>query len=158
LFSTQRMRVMQDGAPFSRGQKLEYIAPSSIVQRYLRVCWRSGTDQNCGRCGKCLRAMVALEVLGFRDRCTSFPAGALSLTSIAKIYYDDKHMIDRGWDLHSLVVRKGRGDIARAIRHSLNRSLRLQRWCNIAHSFHKKRFVWRWADQLERKVLVGSIL
>lgn len=158
LFSTRRMRLMQDGAAFSRGQKLERIAGSPVVQRYLRVCWRSGTDQNCGKCGKCLRAMVALEVLGFRERCTTFPVDGLNLTSIAKIYYEDQHMIDRGWDLHNLVMRKGRRDIAKAVEHSLKRSLRLQRWSGIAHSFHKKPFVWRWADWLERKVLAGSIL
>lgn len=158
LFSTRRMRVMQDGAAFSRGQKLERIARLPIVQRYLRVCWRSGTDKNCGKCGKCLRAMVALEVLGFRERCGTFPADGLNLTSIAKIYYEDQHMIDRGWDLHNLVMRKGRRDIAKVIEHSLKRSLRLQYWFRIAHSFREKRFVWRWADQLERKVLAGSIL
>ena len=81
----------------------------------------------------------------------------MKLTSIAKIYYEDQHMIDRGWDLHNLVVRKGRSDIAKAIEHSLKRSLRLQRWSAIAHSLQKKRFVWRWAGWLEREVLAGSI-
>jgi hypothetical protein len=158
LFSTRRMRVMQDGAAFSRGQKLEQIAASPVVQQYLRVCWRSGTDQNCGKCGKCLRAMVALEVLGFLERCSTFPKEGLTLRSIAKIYYEDPHMIDRGWDLHRLVMRKGRHDIAQAIERSLKRSLRLQRWSAVAHSFHQRRFVWRFADWLERRVLAGSIL
>ena len=158
LFSTKRMRVAQDGAGFSRGQKLERIAGSRAVHRYLRVCWRSGTDQNCGRCGKCLRAMVALEVLGFRERCTTFPAGGLNPATIAKIYYDDKHMIDRGWDLHNLVMRNGRPNIGKAIEHSLRRSLRLQRWSVIAHSFREKRLVWRWAPWLEDRVVRGSII
>ena len=158
LFSTKRLQVTQDGAAFSRGQKLEWIAGSPVVQHYLRVCWRSGTDVNCGKCGKCLRAMVALEVLGFRERCTTFSVGDLNLTTISKIYYEDRHMIDRGWDLHNLVMRKGRRDIAKAIARSLKRSLRLQRWSGIAHSFHKKPVLWRWADRLERQVLAGSIL
>lgn len=158
LFSTRQMRVIQDGAAFSRGQKLERIAPSPVVQQYLRVCWRSGTDQNCGKCGKCLRAMVALEVLGFLDRCSSFPKDGLTLTSIAKIYYEDPHMIDRGWDLHRLVMRKGRRDIAQAVERSLKRSLRLQHWSAVARSCRERRFVWRFADWLERRVLAGSIL
>jgi hypothetical protein len=158
LFSTRRMRVKQDGPAFSRGQKLERIAKSPVVQRYLRVCWRSGTDQNCGKCGKCLRAMVALEVLGFRDRCTTFPAGDMNLATVARIYYEDQHMIDRGWDLYRLVMSKGRRDLAKAIEHSLRRSLRLQHWSSIAHSLHEKRFVWRGAGWLENKVLASSIL
>lgn len=158
LFSTRKMRIMQDGAAFSRGQKLEYIAGSPVVQRHLHVCWRSGSERNCGRCGKCLRAMIALEVLGFRKDCSTFPSADLDLSSIARIYYDDQHMIDRGWDLHNLVVRKGRPDIAKAIRHSLKRSLRLQRWHKTAHSFRTKRLLWRWSEQLEQKVLAGSIL
>jgi hypothetical protein len=158
LFSTRRTRVMQDGVAYTRGEKLEWIAGSPVVQRYLRVCWRSGTDQNCGKCLKCLWAMVALEVLGFLERCSTFPVEGLKLTSIAKIYYEDQHMIVRGQDLHNLVTRKGRRDIAKAVERSLKRSLRLQRWSGIAHSFHKKPFVWRWADRLERKVLSGSIL
>jgi hypothetical protein len=158
LFSTRRMRVMQDGAGSSRTQKLERIASSPVVQQSLRVCWRSGTDQNCGRCGKCLRAMAALEVLGFRERCSSFPSGPLNLALISNIFYDDQHMIDRGWDLHRFVCRKGRPDIAKAIEHSLKRSLRLQRWCDFAHSLQKRRFVWRWADGLERLMLARSII
>jgi hypothetical protein len=158
LFSTPRLRVIQDGAAFSRGQKLERIAGLPVVQRSLRVCWRSGTDLNCGRCGKCLRAMIALEVLGVREHCSSFPAGALNAASIAKIYYEDRHMIDRGWDLHKLVVRKGRYDIAKAIEHSLKRSLQLQHRSAWAHWLHRKRLVWRWADRLERRILARAIL
>ena len=70
---------------------------------------------------------------------------------------DAQHMIDRGWDLYNLVVRKGRRDIAKATEHSLKRSLRLQRWSDIAHSSVNKPFVWRWAGRLERMVLAGSI-
>jgi hypothetical protein len=158
LFSTSRMKVVQDGASFSRGQKLERIAGCPLVQRYLRVCWRSGTDRNCGNCGKCLRALIALEVLGCRERFTSFPPRPLDLATIARIYYDDRHMIDRGWDLHNLVLRKGRPDIARAIERSLKRSMRLQRWSSMTRSLHSKRLVWRWADWLERWVVAGSIV
>ena len=102
--------------------------------------------------------MVALEALGVRNQFSTFPAEGLSLSSIAKIYYDDQHMIDRGRDLYKMVLQKGRPDIARAVEHSLKRSLRLQRWSEIARSLRTKRLVWRWADQLERTVLVGSIL
>jgi hypothetical protein len=158
LFSTKYLRVVQDGAAFSRTDKIERIAGSPVVQQHLRVCWRSGTDQNCGKCGKCLRAMIALEVLGVRNQFSTFPAEGLSLSPIAKIYYDDQHMIDRGWDLYRMVMRNRRPDIARAIKHSLRRSLRLQRWSEMARSLRAKRLVWRWADQLERTVLDGSIL
>jgi hypothetical protein len=158
LFSTKLLKIVQDGAAFSRTQKLERIAGSPLAQQHLRVCWRSGTDRNCGECGKCLRAMVVLEALGVRHQFTTFPLKDLNLSLIRRIYYDDQHMIERGWDLHNMVLRKGRPDIAKVVQLSLRRSLRLQRWAEMARSLRTKRFVWRWADQLERTVLAGSIL
>ena len=47
----------------SRPTKVRRLVEAGVDLNELRVCNRF-TDFNCGRCEKCLRTMVALEVMG----------------------------------------------------------------------------------------------
>jgi hypothetical protein len=63
----------------------------------LRVCWagNAGGPTNCGRCRKCIRAMIVLRALGHLGNTPSFPGeqptgyanryGAEDLTMLPKI-------------------------------------------------------------------------
>jgi hypothetical protein len=85
LWSTEDVEVVHDGAEATRSQRVARIAESSAALRWLRVCWE-GPDgaQNCGRCEKCVRTMVALRLAGALDRCATFP-GVLDLEAVARL-------------------------------------------------------------------------
>lgn len=74
LWSTEGLEVVDWGNRFGRTERLRQIVDHPIVQRTLRVCWLNpGGAYNCGRCGKCLLTMIALEAIGAREKVTTFP-------------------------------------------------------------------------------------
>lgn len=74
LWSTEGLEIVDWGGRFSRTERLEAIAGHPLVRRTLRVCWENrGGAYNCGRCGKCLLTMIALEAIGAREKVLTFP-------------------------------------------------------------------------------------
>ncbi|MPY87955.1 MAG: hypothetical protein GEU99_08545 [Luteitalea sp.] len=74
LWSTESLEIVHDGAEANRADKIEYLAGSPLALNYLRVCWRNSEGAyNCGRCEKCLRTMVVLELAGVLDQAKTFP-------------------------------------------------------------------------------------
>ncbi|NDC53032.1 MAG: hypothetical protein EBZ74_01785, partial [Planctomycetia bacterium] len=60
----------------TRLEKIRTIAAAPLVQRHLRVCWRNvGDRMNCGRCEKCVRTMLALDLCGQLGRFPGFERG-----------------------------------------------------------------------------------
>ena len=95
---TDQLQVMHFGAGATRSERIERITREPEVRRTLRVCLtQSGlTDApdtviNCGRCYKCVRTLMVLDMLGRREACTSFPVdvdlrGLQRASTLAKDY------------------------------------------------------------------------
>lgn len=49
----------------TRFQKLKDLIDFPLAQKYLDVCWQF---EHCGRCGKCYRTLISLEILGALDK------------------------------------------------------------------------------------------
>ena len=66
LIQTERTELIIDGCQYSRVDKTKRLADWDIAQRYLNVCLiQKGSDStNCGECSKCLRTLLALEIMG----------------------------------------------------------------------------------------------
>ena len=69
LMQTERTELIIDGCQHRRVDKTKNIADWNIAQKYLNVCLlQKETDStNCGKCSKCLRTLLALEILGKLD-------------------------------------------------------------------------------------------
>lgn len=63
MWSTESTEVIHDGAGYRRGDKMKDLLKESILADNLQVCWGS-TLENCGKCSKCVRTMVAVHLLG----------------------------------------------------------------------------------------------
>lgn len=157
MFRSSRVRVVHDGAAFVRVQKTEYIARAPIVRAHLRVCWRSETGDNCGRCTKCYRTMLALESLGVLEACATFDRQTLDLARAARLFcrfdYDVRHF----QALRQLALREGRPDVADAVERALVGSERLRRRLALAHRLRGRRIVGRWAQAWEARLMRGWI-
>ena len=90
-YSTESLQLIHDGPETSRTEKLALLAEHPETWNRLRVCrtltWRNvdverGAVRNCGACGKCVRTMVALHLIGRLDCFTTF-ARPLTLRRIA---------------------------------------------------------------------------
>ncbi len=70
MWSTGANQVIHDGAGCRRGKKMRDLCRDQEILDSLQVCWRS-TLRNCGTCPKCVRTMIALNLLG--GRCKKLP-------------------------------------------------------------------------------------
>ncbi len=62
---TESFSVLSGGSAATRVQKTEAICHDPLVQKYLNVCGNQDTvATNCSYCYKCLRTLMALEILG----------------------------------------------------------------------------------------------
>lgn len=63
--SCDAFEVVTDGWLVQRVDKLRELAQWPEALRHLRVCYQDERyDRNCGRCGKCMRTILAFRVLG----------------------------------------------------------------------------------------------
>jgi len=156
LLSTGRTKIIHDGAGFNRVERTALVARSEVAMRSLHVCWKFGSDGNCGACSKCYRTMAALELLGALGQCKTFPKEHFELRKLRKIH------LHGDWDrlyfrqIRDLALRKGRPYVARAVERGFKYSDRLDRWLRIIRMLGRRRFLWR-LRKLEHALLWRSI-
>jgi hypothetical protein len=74
LFSTETVRLEHDRIEHTRSQKVARIVdrrPDLVP--YLKVCIAENRPDNCGRCGKCVLTMAALQADGALEHAAGFP-------------------------------------------------------------------------------------
>ena len=84
LLSGATMRILHDGAGFSRTDKVAVIARNPTATRVLNVCWE-GPDRyrNCGVCEKCVRTRLNFLAVGVESPpCFDTP---FALKNISKV-------------------------------------------------------------------------
>ncbi len=65
LMSSERFRVVADGAGYHRADKIEVIGEWPAIRENLRVCWAGAQkDRNCCKCEKCVRNILIFRMLG----------------------------------------------------------------------------------------------
>ncbi|CAN5784369.1 hypothetical protein BH23GEM9_BH23GEM9_29120 [soil metagenome] len=124
LLSTAGTRFVHDGAAHTRIQKTALLISSPVALRSLRVCWESQTEENCGRCRKCHRTMLILELLGALERCTTFPQSRVDLRRAARVYCQQSWDFREYRDIREFALQVGRPDVARAVASAMRRSRR----------------------------------
>jgi len=128
LYSTDRLQVRAAGLDATRFEKVLAIAHDPVAMNSLRVCWRNpGNAYNCGRCEKCLRTLVSLEIAGAAQDCTTF-GEALDLERLAhtRFHHPDLVMFMRE-NLEAALAHGARPQLVRALRRCVSPRLRLQR-------------------------------
>jgi hypothetical protein len=125
LYSSSRTLFVHYGAWADRLDKTKYISQVPSVLQNLHVCWESDTGENCGRCLKCLRTMIALELCGRLANCTAFRSNDIDFSLLRRQY------IEREKEYFLPMIRsaraQGREDIAQAIEDALARTARINR-------------------------------
>lgn len=120
LLGSEGLEVEQHGV-VTRTEKVRRIAGSEVARRWLHVCWRQdGRVFNCGRCHKCVRTMVNLELAGVLDRFDSFPSH-LDLELVENMRTDVPEYSEFVRENLDEAEAVGRPDIAQALRTALAR-------------------------------------
>lgn len=121
LLSSACTRTRPYGAGHDRLEKLAFLADFPLALETLHVCWEERSEGNCGRCEKCYRTLLALDVLGIRDRATSFPPGPLDLDRLAEVWKDQPLFVRMYAQLKAHAAAAGRADVVAAIDACLSR-------------------------------------
>jgi len=128
LYSTERVALCHDDVTLTRAGKIAaLVAQRPDLLPFLKVCFEEDRSDNCGRCGKCLITMAALEAAGGLALATQFPA----TIDVARIRSLSCTPIQSR--LHWLAVARAlppgalRDAIATALRRSARPTLR-RRW------------------------------
>lgn len=67
LLSSASLRVIHDGAEFSRSEKAAGVSDWAVGRDHLRVCWQDqALGGNCMKCEKCLRTTANFAMKGVR--------------------------------------------------------------------------------------------
>jgi hypothetical protein len=85
LLSGARMRIVHDGAGFSRTEKVAYIANNRTASKVLKVCWEGKEyDKNCGDCEKCIRTQANFLAVGVtQPPCFDAPLNLRQIKTIS---------------------------------------------------------------------------
>jgi hypothetical protein len=89
LLSSETLQVVHDGAGTTRIAKTEAIGRWPATFGRLRVCAprADGALANCGRCEKCVRTMLPLQMVRALELQTSFPQ-RLERRTVRSCYYN----------------------------------------------------------------------
>lgn len=67
LLSGGGMKIVHDGAGYSRTEKVERIAQNLAASQYIKVCWKNQSMENCGQCEKCYRTRLNFMAVGHKE-------------------------------------------------------------------------------------------
>ncbi len=151
LWSTSATRFLHDGAGIRRSQKTEYVSRSDVAMRSLRVCFLSGSAENCCDCRKCYLAMLNLEVIGALPRCSVFPR-PVDLDRVRHVYLRGPAYQRLYRDIELRARAAGRTEIAEAIAVCRRRSRLIRPMIQALDWLRPKRGLWRIARRLRPAV------
>jgi hypothetical protein len=133
LWSTECLEVIHDGAEARRVDKLErLVARDPLALSRLRVCLQNDAGAtNCGRCRKCARTLLILEILGAAGRAVSFPRRSVAALA-ADLRTDHEVFLQEAL---GLAERRGRADVTVALRRARRQGIRRKAVRALLESF-----------------------
>jgi hypothetical protein len=123
LWSTEALDVVHDGLDKLRVERVAAIAENETAMRWLRVCWETHGEYNCGRCEKCLRTVVNLEAVGAAGRCRTLPA-TIDRRAVSRLLIRDGALGYWRENIHMLRARNGDPALIRALEGASRPGLR----------------------------------
>ena len=129
--STESLQIVHDGSEFTRVDKTKVVAEFAPSYDRLRVCWaRPNGLRNCGRCEKCVRTMLTLDLLGALPRFSTFPPGLKPDPGRWLIKTEGELLLAK--EIRALALEKGRPDVADKVDRNMARCLKIRAWADKA--------------------------
>jgi hypothetical protein len=122
-YSSSDMIIRHDAIQLSRLDKMKLVAEWDLAFQNIRTCNKSElyqSDQlNCGRCWKCVSAMLAFMALGVLEKTKAFPPEELTPQLVESVMEIFKQTICFYEELPPLLREKGRPDLAAVIEQKI---------------------------------------
>ncbi len=125
-YSSTDLRVIHEGLTRSRLDKTRMIAQWEAGLHNIKVCGPNWPGENCGRCEKCVRTMLALLAVDSLAKSNAFPDEDVSPDMIAGIHIGKPkfgYSVDDCYlELINPLLEKGRRDLVEEIQKLIDRS------------------------------------
>lgn len=148
-WSTEAVRVINDGCECKRHEKLALVVTNEVAMRHLRVCYVNRNDRyNCNRCEKCYRTKVALFALGALDRCQTFQP-EIDLKHMSELRYGNNGNVMRA-NLENYELLKQRRPDPEVMR-ALKLAMRRPSWFKSAKKYVRQHLLADQSQNVQRK-------
>lgn len=134
-YSSRDIRIKHDNITLSRFDKMKLVADWTTGFQNIRTCNNHEFYQpgmlNCGKCPKCVSAMLAFMALGVLEKTRAFPIHNISkelLISTMNISHTTICFYD---ELITPLKENGHYDLARIIEQEIERYQKRQELCNL---------------------------
>jgi hypothetical protein len=106
LLSGNGMRLVHDGAGYSRTEKVAQIAADKTAMEAVKVCWEGqDASKNCGQCEKCIRTQLNFLAVGVsRPPCFQRPLDPHLITTMN---FRNNAQFNEVASIYSYAQRKG---------------------------------------------------
>ncbi len=125
LLSSSGLKVVHHGADLGRLDKLRILAQRPDLIDQLRICFLEESGGNCSRCGKCLRVMAGLDLLGCLGGVRAFNPAFYDIAKLRRLLLDSGRSFVG--QLLSEARSQGRTDIQEALEETIRWNDRNQR-------------------------------
>jgi hypothetical protein len=129
-YSSSSVEVRHEGVGFRRLESVRVLRERPDLLQFLIVCSEMPIDErqaNCGRCEKCLRTMLELEIAGLRESAISFPPREIfleNLDALSPAFWN----LPFWRELVEPLRERGRVDLASAVSRLIERGTRHREW------------------------------
>ena len=124
LWSTDYLQFLHYGSHVTRAEKIaEKVASYDLALDHLRVCNYNSSITNCGRCYKCLRTMIPLDMVGKLAAAKTFPSMMPNDFSMA-LPHDGGSLEDES--LYRLACKLGHDEYVKKIETIVNKRNRVR--------------------------------
>jgi len=120
LNSTDYLSVVHDAVDVTRHSKTARIAESATALRYLRVCYSSQSEFNCGTCPKCRRTQLDLDLVGVTDTERIFAECVPIEDVLAQFEIPAPGALNFARQTVRVARTKDRADIVQALLHAIH--------------------------------------
>lgn len=127
LLSSSCMEIFTHGLPKNRVEKTKFISKFNIAMGGLHVCWQDASDKNCGRCDKCYRTMITLQLLNGLDGCSTFTQKVVTEDEMGRLYCSSDSSIMFLDEIVSFALSKGDLEVVEAVSKSIRNSRRINK-------------------------------
>ena len=127
LFSSTSTEFVHHGGELGRFDKTRILSDNEHVLDAVHVCLQGQESGNCSRCGKCLRTMAALDLLGRLRQARAFDASAYHVDRLRRLQISTASGASFAHELMRAAEQRNRPDMLAALQDSLEWNFRNQR-------------------------------
>ena len=157
LLSSSDLKVVHDGASFSRVERTNLVARYDEALALVHVCWRDHGQGNCSHCPKCLRTMSTLDLYGARERATTFDWSNYSMEHLSGLWLQKVGEQFYFADIIEHADRAGRSDLSAALRAAVAYSRRKAAILNLINSNPISRTAWQGVRSVRNRMRRNSV-